>query len=193
MIKLFDTTLPCGVALLEYSEGKDIRDFDLSVPLNLGIISDVVGQRNPDLVETCKEVLSKDPVSGLMFDSFLSKKDSPAFVSFANPEVLLGIYDVEFTKVEDKDYYASVIYLGRDKEVRIVYRDPYEPELKTNIHDKDGNYLYSETLYKGELPAELAWANEIQDGLVKSGLKARVNHYKLNEDYPSKVYFKILP
>jgi hypothetical protein len=193
MIKLFDTTLPCGVALLEYSEGKNIQDFDLSIPLNLGVISGIVRKRTPDLVPVCEEILTKDKSSGLMFDSFLSKFEKPAIVSFKKPEALLGMFDLSASLVEEKTHYATVLYLNRDNEIRIVYRDPQEPDTKTNIHDKDGLFLYKETQYKGTLPSELDWAVGIQSDLLKEGIKAQVNHYKINEGYPSKVYFKILP
>ena len=193
MIKLFNHTLPCGVALLEYSEGKQVTDFDLSIPLNPQVISDIVGERNPSLVSVCREIYERDSSSGLMYDSFLSTTDEPAIVSFKTPEVLLELFNLSATLVEEKKHYATVLYLNRGNEIRVVYRDPQEPDTKTNIHDKDGVFMYKETQYKGDLPAELDWALDIQTELLKEGIKAQLNHYKINVGYPSKVYFKILP
>lgn len=191
MIKLFDNTLPCGVALLEYSEGKGAREFDLSVPLNLGIISEVVSGRNPECVETCEKVLQVDPKAGLMFDNFLNDTTPPDYVSFETPEALLGIFNLNATIVTDKQYYATVLYPSRDNEIRVIYRNKEKPDTVTDAHDDKGNYLYSEQLFTGGLPEDLSWATLLKSDLEEQGLDVKVNHFKVNKTGTSKVYFRI--
>jgi hypothetical protein len=51
--------------------------------------------------------------------------------------------------------------------------------------------MYDETLFKGNLPEKLNWAMKIQSELLDNGTKTQINHYKLNEGYSAKVYFRI--
>lgn len=191
MIKLFDNALPCGVALLEYSEGRGLRKFDLSVPLNFGIISEVVAKRNPECVATCEKVLQVDPKAGLMFDNFLNGTTAPDYVSFEDPGALLGIFNLNATVVTGKQYYATVLYPSRDNEIRLIYRNKENPETVTDAHDEKGNYLYSEQLFTQDLPKDLSWATSLKSGLEEQGLNVRINHFKVNKTGTSKVYFRI--
>lgn len=193
MLNLFDITLPCSWALLEYAEGNDVREFDLTFPSTEGTISQLIAPKYPRLAEKFKEFRRFDPRSCPTLDSFFNNTEEPTIATFENPTKLFESFDLAATILPDKEYFATVAYLGRNKEVRVVYRDPTNPNEKTNIHNKDGKYLYDETLFKGNLPEELGWAKEIQSKLLENGMKPKINHYKLNEGYPAKVYFLIRP
>ena len=191
MLKFFDSTLPCTWALLEYAEGNDFREFDLTFPSNEGTLSQLIAPKYPHLVDKFRKILQFDPGSCPTIDSFFSNTEDPTIATFKDPEKLLSLFNLSATVVPDKKYFATVAYLGRGNEVRIVYRDPATPNEKTNVHDKDGKYLYDETLFTGTLPEELAWANKIQSQLIANGMKTQINHYKLNQGYPKKVYLRI--
>ena len=193
MIKLFDAEVPANWVLLEYSEGKDVKDFDLSLPLNESVLTEIVAKKYPHLLNLCTAISKKDRGSGLMIDSFLDPKDDPAIVTFSQRETLLNEFNLSAKILENKEYFATVVYVGRDKEVRVIYRDSEQRDSKTNVYDKEGNYLYDEFLFEGTLPAELSWANDIQEKLREHGIKCRINHFKLNQGYPAKVYFYVKP
>lgn len=191
MLKLFDTKLPCAWALLEYAEGDDVREFDLTFPSTEDTISQLIAPTYPHLAEKFRELREWDPRSCPTIDSFFDPVEEPTIATFEDPDKLLDLFNRSATILPDKKYFATVAYLGRGEEVRIVYRDPLNPGEKTNVHDKDGNYLYDETLFRGNLPEELSWANKIQSELLKNGMNSKINHYKLNKGYPKKVYFRI--
>lgn len=191
MLKLFDTKLPCAWALLEYAEGNDVREFDLTFPSTEETISQLIAPEYPHLAEKFRELRKSDPRSSPTIDSFFNNTEEPTIATFEDPAKLFELFVLSATILPDKKYFATVAYLGRNKEVRIVYRDPTNPNEKTNVHNKDGKYLYDETLFKGNLPEELSWAKEVQSELLENGMKPQINHYKLNEGYPAKVYFLI--
>ena len=85
MITFLSHTLPCRWALLEYSEGQALEDFDLSIPLNPQVIEQVIKTRYPDLVTKLSELCVKDPGSGVMLDAFSKETVQPAVVSFRDP------------------------------------------------------------------------------------------------------------
>lgn len=191
MIKLFDRTLPCGVALLEYSEGRKVDEFDLSVPLNPGIISEVVAKRNPECVEVCEQILKVDPKAGLMFDGFMKDSAPPDYVSFEEPDKLLSLFGLSANIVAGKNYYATVLYPGRNNEIRVIYRNKENPSTVTDAHNHKGDYLYSEQMFTKELPDSLSWAEPLKVALKGEGIHAKINHFKVNEAGNSKVYFRI--
>ena len=191
MLKLFNTELPCAWALLEYAGGNDVREFDLTFPSTEETISQLIAPRYPHLVERFRELREFDPRSCPTIDSFFSPTEDPTIATFKQPEKLLDLFDLSATVLTDKTYFATVAYLGRNNEVRVVYRDPVNPNEKTNVHDKEGKYLYDETLFKGTLPEELSWAKKIESELIANEMNPQINHYKLNEGYPAKVYFRI--
>jgi len=191
MLKLFDTKLPCAWALLEYAEGNDVREFDLTFPSTEETISQLIAPTYPHLTEKFREFRRLDPQSCPTIDSFFDPTEDPTIATFKEPAKPLSLFNLSATVLTDKTYFATVAYLGRNNEVRVVYRDTENPDEKTNVHDKEGKYLYDETLFKGDLPEKLSWAKEIQSELIANGMKSQINHYKLNEGYPAKVYFRI--
>lgn len=193
MLRVFDRVLPCPWAILEYAEGNKIDEFDLTFPSNDRTISQLIAPRYPHLVNKFNELRSVDPSCSPTIDSFLDPKEDPTIATFTNPDKLLDLFGLEANIIHNKAYFATVAYLGRNFEVRVVYRDPQTPKSKTNVHDKDGIYLYDEYLYTGDLPRELNWAKTIQTQLSDKGIKNVINHYKLNKGYPKKVYFRISP
>jgi hypothetical protein len=191
MLKLFDTKLPCAWALLEYAEGNDVREFDLTFPSTEETISQLIAPKYPHLAEKFREFRELDPRSCPTIDSFFNPTEDPTIATFIEPAEPLSLFNLSATVLTDKTYFATVAYLGRNNEVRVVYRDPESPNEKTNVHDKEGKYLYDETLFKGTLPEKLSWAKGIQTELIANGMNPQINHYKLNEGYPAKVYFRI--
>jgi hypothetical protein len=191
MLKLFDTKLPCAWALLEYAEGNDVKEFDLTFPSTEETISQLIAPKYPHLVEKFREFRKLDPRSCPTIDSFFNPTEDPTIATFEEPTNLFSLFNLSATILTDKTYFATVAYLGRNNEVRVVYRDAESPNEKTNVHDKEGKYMYDETLFKGNLPEKLNWAMKIQSELLDNGTKTQINHYKLNEGYSAKVYFRI--
>jgi hypothetical protein len=190
MITFFSHTLPCRWALLEYSEGQAIEDFDLSIPLNPQVIEQIIKPRYPDLVDKLSELCVKDPGSGVMLDAFSKETVQPAVVSFRDPEGFLADWGAEGALDDSKEFYAAVVYPARDNLVRLVYRNAETPKVKTDVHSGDGTFSHHEEIYKGELPASLSWAESKLQELKDAGVNARINHFKdLGAD--SKVYFLV--
>lgn len=190
MITLFSHTLPCRWALLEYSEGQAIEDFDLSIPLNAQVIEQIIKPRHPGLVDKLSDLHSKDPRSGVMLDYFSRDTVPPAVVSVKDPEAFIASWGAEGVLDENKEFYAVVVYPARDSLVRLVYRNAEQPEIKTDVHNGDGTFSHHEEIYKGTLPASLSWAESKLRELNDAGVDARINHFKdLGTD--SKVYFLV--
>jgi hypothetical protein len=190
MINLFSYALPCSRILLEYSEEQEIMDFDLSLPLNPGIIQTVLSPRYPELEARLTELYSTDTSSGVMLDRFHSETNQPAVITFRDPETFFATWGVEASIDESKQFYAAVVYTGRDNLVRTIYRNPELPAIKTDVHSGDGTLSHHEEIFKGELPAELAWAETRLQELKDAGVDAKINHFKNTGEKP-KVYFLV--
>lgn len=190
MITFFSHNLPCRWALLEYSEGQAVEDFDLSIPLNSQVIEQVIKPRHPDLVDKLSDLCAKDYKSGVMLDAFAKDTVEPAVVSFSDPEAFLSSWGAQGVLDDSKEFYAAVVYPARDNLVRLVYRNAEHPEVKTDVHSGDGTFSHHEEIYKGELPANLSWAESKLQELKDAGVDARINHFKDLGD-KSKVYFLV--
>ena len=190
MITILSHTFPCRHALLEYSEGQAIEDFDLSLPLNAQVIEQVIKPRYPDLVDKLSDLRAKDPRSGVMLDRFAAETAQPAVVSFSDPQAFLAEWGAEAVIDESKEFYVAVVYPARDNLVRIVYRNPEHPATKTDVHSADGSFSHHEEIYTGELPASLSWAEAKLQELKDAGVDAKINHFK-DLGANSKVYFLV--
>lgn len=188
MINLFGKTVNCGSVLLEYSEDRDLEDFDLSVSFTDQLIEDTIRINYPEWIGKSKALFAADSNAGVMLDHFVNEVVQPSFVSLIAPQDFLSIFDIEAPELPVENYYASVLHTGRNNEMRFVYRNPQNAK-KTNVVDSSNNLLYQETIFDGELPPELGWANERSQQLEDAGIKVKINHYKLFEGYPPKVYF----
>jgi len=190
MITFLSHTLSCRWALLEYSKGQAIEEFDLSIPLTPQVLEQTLKPRYPDLLDKLSEIHTNDRMAGVMLDRFAKQNVKPAIVVYKDPEKFLAEWGATAVFHEDKEFYAAVIYLARENLVRIVYRNPEQPQIKTDVHFSDGAFSHHEQIYKGELPESLAWANDKLKELQEAGVNARVNHFKdLGEN--SKVYFLV--
>lgn len=190
MITVFSHTLPCRCALLEYAEGQALTEFDLSIHINLPIIESVIAPRYPNLVDKLTKLHREDYRSGVMIDKFTSEVNLPAVVIFSNPETFFSEWGVTASIDNTKEFYAAVVYTGRDNLVRTVYRNPETPDTKTDVHNADGSFSHHEEIYTGELPASLSWAESKLQELKDAGVNARINHFK-DLGPNSKVYFLV--
>ena len=191
MIEIFSHKLPTGLVLLEYAEKQPIESFDLSITLSPAVIEQVIKPRYPELVAKLTDLHKKDFRAGVMIDRYIHDVTPPSIVSFVDPEVLFAEWGVEAVIDEIKQFYASAIYLGRDKLVRTVYRNPEEPKTKTDVHKADGKFSHHENVYTGSLPEHMNWVWGKQRELKGEGIKATLTHFKdLGEN--SKAYFKVV-
>jgi hypothetical protein len=190
MINIFSHTFHCRCVLLEYAEGQQIEDFDLSIPLTKPLFDDVVSERYPELVAKLTKLSEKDYLSGLMIDHFLNEENQPAVISFGEPEEFFKEWGVTGVLDETKKFYAVVIYTGRDNLVRTIYRNPENPQFKTDVHNADGSFSHHEEIVTGDLPDNLKWAETRLQELKDLGINARINHFKNNGEN-SKVYFAV--
>lgn len=188
MIDIFSVTFPSNILLLEYEEDRAIEDFDLSIPLNSSVLDQVISPRYPDLIDSLRSLYKRDSRAGVMIDHFLSETSDISLVSFSDPASLLNEFGVEANLVESKEFYAVVIYLGREKLVRTIYRNPENPGKVTDVHNSDGSFSHHETIYQGELPENLNWAHTRLQELKDLGANVAINHFKDN-----KVYFSVKP
>jgi hypothetical protein len=190
MITVLSHTLPCRWALLEYAEGQALTEFDLSIPLNPPIIEKVIAPHHSHLVDKLTKLHREDYRSGVMIDKFTSEVNQPAVVTFSDPETFFSEWGVTASIDSTKEFYAAIVYTGRDNLVRTVYRNADKPLVKTDVHNADGSFSHHEEIYKGELPAELAWAETRLQELKDAGVDAKINHFK-NAGANSKVYFRV--
>lgn len=188
MINLFGKNVKCGAVLLEYSEDRALDDFDLSASFTNQFIDDTIQTNYPDLLEKSKALFAVDRNAGVMLDHFVNQVVQPSFVSLIAPKDFLSIFDIEAPELPTENYYASVLHVGRNNELRFVYHDPSNPG-QTNVVDAANNLLFHENVFTGNLPAELQWANDRVQQLEDAGVKVKINHYKLAEGYKPKVYF----
>jgi hypothetical protein len=190
VISFLSHTLPCRWALLEYAEDQRVEDFDLSIPLNPQLIEQVITPRYPHLVDKLSDLQSKDRLAGVMIDRFSQENIEPAVVAYGEPESFLSEWGATAVYSSDKELYATVVYPARDNLVRLVYRNPEQPAIKTDVHAGDGSFSHHEFLHQGSLPAHLNWMGEKLEALRARGVTAQLNHFKDLGDN-SKVYFRI--
>lgn len=190
MISLFSHKLPTGLVLLEFSKNQPIEQFDLSIPLSLPVIDQVIKPRYPGLVNKLTDLYAKDRRSGVMIDHFNEEAKPPSIVSFVDPEEFFKEWGVEAVIDSTKEFYAAAIYLGRDHLVRTVYRNAEEPKTRTDVHAGDGTFSHHEIVYTGTLPDHMDWVWVKQQELEGRGINATLSHFK-NQGENSKAYFKV--
>ena len=190
MINIFSHTFLCRTLGLEYSEHQAIEDFDISLPLTEGVISGLVAERYPELVTKLRQRHDQDRRAGIMIDRYSSEVNAPSLVTFGDPYKFFEEWGVEGVVDENQEYYAAVVYLGRENLVRVVYRNADNPSTKTDVYDGGGSFSHHEEIYTGSLPESLEWANAKLMELKDLGINARINHFKDNGK-ESKVYFLV--
>ena len=193
MINIFSHAFPTNIVLLEYTEDKDLEDFDLSIPLSGMVIEQIIKPRHPELVEKLKSLHARDRRSGVMIDRYANESGHPAIVSFSDPQIFFKEWGVEGVINDAKDFYAAVVYPSRDNLVRVMYRNEETPKTKTDVHTGDGEFSHHEFIYTDSLPDDLHWAQQKLQSLKDLGLNVAVNHYKHGNSNLPTIYFKVLP